>query len=690
MHPLLRHYLRIDARSLGLFRLAMGAVLLGDLWRRFRWLGDFYSNDGVLPNHNHLFNLRNGPGVWSAFHAVSSDGEAAFAFGVIAFVYVLFMLGVGTRVFHAISAVALISLAARNTLMEGPGTYLGIAMLLATLPLPLGSRFSIDAVRAAMRRADEKTPAEIRAYRPRPQSDIDLARLPGWSPVSLGGLLVTVQLVLVHLALYLQHNGPTWKDGSAMARGLEATMLASERGFALRGSGLLGPLTHFMHYAPALVAMLLLVPVARGPVRAVAMVLVALHGLVWATLFNYGLFGWSLVASAALVISEDGWNGFTTKYVPTRARTVIFDADCGICGWLAKLLARLDSAGHLTIQGNDDLEHLLVRKAPFGEVEEAPLPKGVDAQLADSTLVVVRPDGTYATQAAGVAEIMRALPTLRWVGIILSVPGIQHVMSVFYGLIATRRHAISAELGMGVCGIPVVPARVEPAEEPAAFETATYRSKAKTIEGDRDSAAPTPFARARRLWTGGFREVFAFVILASCLVQTTKANAIGVKLPEVRPLLGVAHYTRTLADWKILSPDAPEVSGTLMTDAALRNDGNIDLFTNDKPYFGLDRPFVLGELWATYFQNIHQSENEPYIAAFRTYLSKGGPRAGIDDVNQRPLGVDAYWLEAPTSGGTVEQTRLLRHGRGGPTAADFDKSAPARQFTPQTKLMRGR
>lgn len=689
MNPLLRHYLRIDARSLGLFRLAMGFVLLGDLYRRWRWLSDFYSNDGVLPNHNHLFNLRNGPGVWSAFHSVSSDGEAAFAFVVVAFVYIFFLLGLRTRIFHAISVVALVSLAARNTLLEGPGTYLGIALLLVTLPLPLGSRFSIDAVRETMRHAKEKTAAAIRAYVPPSQADVDDARLPGWSPLSLGGILVTLQLVLVHLALYLQHNGAGWKDGTALGRGLEATMLASERGFALRGSGLLVPLTHFMHYAPALIAVLLLVPVARGPIRAVTMVLIALHGLVWATLFNYGLFGWSLVASAALVISEDGWHQLATKYVPARARTVIFDADCGICGWLAKLLARLDTAGHLTIQGNDEIEHLLVRRAPHGEVEQAPLPRGIDATLVDSTLVVVRPDGTFATRAAGVAEILRSLPMLRWAGIIVSLPGILQLKNIAYDLVAKRRHAISAELGMGVCGIPVVagPADEDDDERAPGHATASHRPRTKSSSIEPDSDAVTPFDRARRRWTGGFRELFALAVLGSVLCQTTRANEIGVKLPEVRSLLAIAHYTRTLADWKILAPDAPTESGLLMTDASLRNDGNIDLFTNETPYFGLDHPFALGELWATYFDNIRKDANEPFIAAFRTYLSKRGPRAGIDDVNQRPLGVDAYWLSAPTSGGKVEQKRLLRHGRGGPAAADFGKNA-IQQFTPASRMMK--
>ena len=49
----------------------------------------------------------------------------------------------------------------------------------------------------------------------------------------------------------------------------------------------------------------------------------------------------------------------------------------------------------------------------------------------------------------------------------------------------------------------------------------------------------------------------------------------------MKPLLAVAHYSRTLADWRVLSPDAPTTSGVVMTDASLRNDGNIDLYTGE-------------------------------------------------------------------------------------------------------------
>ncbi len=97
------HWLRIDARSLGLFRLAMGLVLFYDLFRRWRYLKEFYSNDGVLPNHNHLFNLHDTGQVWSVLHAFSSVGESETAFSFMLFFYACFFLGWRTRVFQVVA-----------------------------------------------------------------------------------------------------------------------------------------------------------------------------------------------------------------------------------------------------------------------------------------------------------------------------------------------------------------------------------------------------------------------------------------------------------------------------------------------------------------------------------------------------------------------------------------------------------
>ena len=67
-------------RRVALERAWFRAVLLGDLFNRWRWAKELYSNDGVLPNPNHLFNLRDKGQVWSLLHSISSPGEADFAF----------------------------------------------------------------------------------------------------------------------------------------------------------------------------------------------------------------------------------------------------------------------------------------------------------------------------------------------------------------------------------------------------------------------------------------------------------------------------------------------------------------------------------------------------------------------------------------------------------------------------------
>ena len=51
----IRTYLTIDGRSLGLFRIGLALLLLVDLARRFPHVRDFYTNVGLLPNHTVLW-----------------------------------------------------------------------------------------------------------------------------------------------------------------------------------------------------------------------------------------------------------------------------------------------------------------------------------------------------------------------------------------------------------------------------------------------------------------------------------------------------------------------------------------------------------------------------------------------------------------------------------------------------------
>jgi len=48
-------YLSFDPRSLGLFRIVFGCVLLLDWYWRFIGFEYWYTNDGIFPNHTMLW-----------------------------------------------------------------------------------------------------------------------------------------------------------------------------------------------------------------------------------------------------------------------------------------------------------------------------------------------------------------------------------------------------------------------------------------------------------------------------------------------------------------------------------------------------------------------------------------------------------------------------------------------------------
>lgn len=664
------YWLRIDARSLGLFRVAFGLVLVGDLVRRFQWLKEFYSNEGVLPNHNHLFNLRDKQVVWSALHAFSSPGENAFAFAWTLIFYLGFLLGWHTRVFQVLSLVMLVSLGERNILTENVGNYLGVALLAFTLFLPLGSRLSIDALRRSLRARDEKTAAELDDASPILAEGL-VRRTPGWSPVSLAALGVLLQVALVLLCTALAQNGAAWHDGSALYYALHTERWVSGIGASLRdgSAGLLQALTFFVRWSGFLVPVLIFVPAARRHVRLAAAVMLVLHALVLGVLFDLGLYAWSLLAAAALLVPTEAWEHWRQRAAAdaTRARTVIYDEDCGICLWICRVLRRLDSSRRLTFQGNQSLETLRRRKAD-GTIEDAEMPSVVAPDLVGSTVVVIDGEGRVATRGRAVVETIRALPFGRVLAPVLGAPGFVHLLDVLYDFVAKRRMRISELFGLGACGVPLA------GESDASGESA-----------DAGGTEVTPAAKTARRATGAVREVLVGVVLVAMLVQTGRQNpALHLDgLPQGKVLAAVASWPRMLGRWDLFAPQPSTQDGWLVVDAQTRGGRSIDPLTGKEPQFDLSqrRGTGLGQLWGDYIARVADPEYKDFEKAFKDYLVKGGPRwesVGEDLIT----GLDAYWVTedtAPPGGGAgtpVGRDKLFTHSRGGRSGAGAGDRLP--------------
>ncbi|NUQ74471.1 MAG: DUF393 domain-containing protein [Polyangiaceae bacterium] len=660
LKALRNHFFRIDARSLGLFRILFGLVLLGDLVRRWAWLRDFYSNEGVLPNHNHIFNLvqLGTPDVWSVYHAFSTPGENHFAFILTLFVYIAFLIGIKTRVFHALSLVCLVSLTGRNILLENPGNHAAIAVLAFTLFLPCGSRFSIDSLRAAMKAREEKSHADLNDRTPAGEAAIEAERLPGFSPVSLAAFATLTQIAVIFACSGLHKSTAPWKDGSALYYALHVERWVTDIGLLVRSApgGLLRALTYLLYVAEWAVPILIVLPLARRAARESAALLMLVYGLLFGLLFSFGLFGWTLVAAAPLLLLGESWDAYQKNWKASRARTVIYDADCGICLLISRALKRMDIRGHLTFQGNDETSSLLVRRGGGAPVTSEPFPKDVPPESLLTTVVVIDQKGRVYTRGRAVAETLRSLPFGHLLAIPFLIPGISHIIDILYDRIAVNRHNISASLGLGACGLTPPPSP-------------------EIKLGAEAAPVVAPWTRIKRLLSGSIREIAALAIFAAMLAQTAKENPVppSLAIPQGKTLAAIAVWPRMLAKWDLLATP-PAEDTAFVVDAQTKANVSVDPLTGKAPVFEPHqrRGLGMGQLWNDYLERIRKSEWQLFQRAFRDYLVKGYPKYRPEPAD--PItGYDAYWVTSPIpppgqpkpSGDEAKREKLFTHSRGG-------------------------
>lgn len=138
----------IDARALAAFRIAIGLLVLSDLLFRAREVSTFYTDAGVLPRaaHAEAFPVL----ARLSLHTItgSTAGQASL-FAVAGGVALAVTVGYRTRLATAGTVFLHGSLYARNPHVLNGGDVLLVLALFLGVFLPLGARWSVDAVRSA-------------------------------------------------------------------------------------------------------------------------------------------------------------------------------------------------------------------------------------------------------------------------------------------------------------------------------------------------------------------------------------------------------------------------------------------------------------------------------------------------------------------------------------------------------------
>ena len=136
--------LGIDLRSLALFRVLLGGVILYDLITRFRSLEAHYSDSGIV-TRTVLRGISENP-VLLSFNMLSGSTEWQVVIFLAAAVFaLLFTVGYRTKLSTIMCALLLLSIHVRNPFVNNLGDWFLLNLLIWSTLLPLGAVFSLDA-----------------------------------------------------------------------------------------------------------------------------------------------------------------------------------------------------------------------------------------------------------------------------------------------------------------------------------------------------------------------------------------------------------------------------------------------------------------------------------------------------------------------------------------------------------------
>lgn len=602
-------YCRVDLRWLGVFRVLLALLLCVDLLRRWAVATDFYTNDGVLPNHFSLFRPL-GRDVFSIYHAFSTLSEVSVAFALTLIVFVVFGLGYRTRLFHALSLLCITSLNARNLLVENGGTVVVNLICFWTLFLPLGRRFSIDALMSSLKRRQEQTSDDLNA-RPAPSEE-------GQVHYSLVMFALLFQWSAIYFFNVVHKSGAGWDNGTALHWFLYQDRIVTWFGIFAREHApvwLLQGFTYSTLVVEAALSVLLLVPFSQVWCRRLALVLaLGLHGGIAAT-SRLGPFSYAMTLFFLIPLGAADWRAVRRWLTPRREPLhVIYDSDCGVCFQICRLLSRLDLYQRLQFIGNDERERI---------------PADLPAELLDRTVVVMDGAGRRFERERAVSAVLGALPL--WslgVGLVLRVPGVSWIARAAYDRVAVNRHRISAWLGFGSCGVRQQQAPVPPLTPASESEHGWLRLP-------------------QRWWTLARESAIAVAIVMMVIQLLVNNEWAKRRLPAVRQpavLATIVDRLRLYQGWTMFAPEPPYDDGRLVVDGRTQDGRKIDPLTGAEPDFDPETRVGWGhsQLWCDYHLKMYFARYAAHRQHLKDYLQNWHLRTGHPE--DRLVAFEVWWV----------------------------------------------
>ncbi|MEZ4301174.1 MAG: HTTM domain-containing protein [Polyangiaceae bacterium] len=599
-------YFTFDRRTLGFSRILFGFLLLMDLFRRTPDWNHMFATTGVLPAPLNLVRPQ-AANAFSIVNAFVTPPELVALWILIFLTYVCVLVGYRTKVAQVLTVFWVASMNGRVLLIENGGYVVFNLLAMWTAFLPMGDRFSVDAMRESMRRKRETTAEEL-------NERSDLIPEERLRPhVTMLGLVLLLQLAAIYFFNVVHKTGPAWrKDFTAVHYVLYVDRMVTPLVGLVRESipfwGLWA-LTKFVIGAEAALPFCLLSPLAKRWARLTGVVLMNVLHIGFGTFFVLGPFAWALCVFSSLLFGQEDWeDAIRTMRRAHRARTVLFDPRSNGALLAARVVARLDRFELLTFAPEEGL----------------------------ASGIAVRDGSKTIHGAAGFAHIVSALPLGPVVAWLFRVPGLSAGLGAIVGLFESGK--VARFFGVR-----------HPSAEPAEDGPSAVRRKGRKVAAVvRELLIFTMFTGAvnqalMELWVS--RERWPRLITELNSTDFVK-NDLDVRLsaqPEATRLL--AHKLRYLQGWFMFSPNPVMDDGTIVIDAVTVDGRHIDPITEKAPNFDLlhAKSFGYNQIWSDYYNRIRMHGNQGFRDAMREYLLRLPERTGRAE--DAIVSGEVYWIE---------------------------------------------
>lgn len=278
---LIRAAFTLDARSLAVYRIALGLIVCADALGRAADFDLMFAVDGVFPPDVVRRELGR-PTAWSAAWLHDSDAWNAALLLLEGVAGALLAAGVATRLATVAAWVAVVSVYRRTYPAANAGDAWLACQLFWSLFVPLGACWSWD----ALRRGRTGTPAGV---------------------CSVATAALVLQVVVVYVSAGITKCNATWLDGVAVANALSVHNFGSALGMAWADAGLFG-----RPAAWAVVFLELVLPplLVLRPTPRVRMALIAafaaFHAAIW-LFMSVGLFVPIALAAWLPILPAEAW-----------------------------------------------------------------------------------------------------------------------------------------------------------------------------------------------------------------------------------------------------------------------------------------------------------------------------------------------------------------------------------------------